>query len=199
MEENNVLIHPRLIIIGGSAGSLKTILDILPGIDTQLNAAIIIVVHRHHVYDSSLTELLTVRTSLVVKEAEEKEALSPGTVFIAPADYHLLVESDFTISLDYSEKVNYSRPSIDVTLSSAAMVYKKHVAALLLSGGNTDGKEGLEDVMEFGGIAAVQHPDDAEVDFMPKHALHALHIERVLHTEDMVSFINDFASGKFGV
>lgn len=199
MEENNVLIHPRLIIIGGSAGSLKTILNILPGIDTQLNAAIIIVVHRHHVYDSSLTELLTVKTSLVVKEAEEKEALSPGTVFIAPADYHLLIESDFTISLDYSEKVNYSRPSIDVTLSSAAQVYKTHMAALLLSGGNTDGKEGLEDVMAFGGIAAVQHPDDAEVDFMPKHALHALDIERVLNTEEMAPFINDFASGKFGV
>ncbi|WP_295121614.1 chemotaxis protein CheB [uncultured Chitinophaga sp.] len=196
MEENNLITATRLIVIGGSAGSLRTILDILPDLDTGLQAAIVVVLHRHHVYDSTLTELLSVRTSLAVKEAEEKEALMNGCIYIAPADYHLLVESDHTLSLDYSEKVNYSRPSIDVTLSSAAPVYGANMAALLLSGGNTDGTEGLEEVREFGGLIAVQNPVVAEVEYMPKHALQALDVQLVLSNEVMAGFINRFASGE---
>jgi two-component system, chemotaxis family, protein-glutamate methylesterase/glutaminase len=196
MEENNLITATRLIIIGGSAGSLRTILDILPGLDSELKAAIIIVLHRHHIYDSTLTELLSIKTSLVVKEAEEKVELLNGCIYIAPADYHLLVESDHTLSLDYSEKVNYSRPSIDVTLSSAAPVYGANMAAILLSGSNTDGTEGLEDVREFGGLIAVQDPVTAEVDYMPKHALQALNVQVVLKDGEMAGFINRFASGE---
>jgi two-component system, chemotaxis family, protein-glutamate methylesterase/glutaminase len=196
MEENIVLTQPRLVVIGGSAGSLRTILDLLPGLDTNLQAAIIVVLHRHHIYDSALTELLTLKTSLAVKEAEEKEDIVAGNIYIAPPDYHLLVESDYTLSLDYSEKVNYSRPSIDVTLDSAAPVYGPRMAALLLSGGNNDGTEGLEDVREFGGVIAVQDPLAAEVDYMPKHALQALGVKHVLKNGMMADFINAFAAGR---
>ncbi|UYQ93177.1 chemotaxis protein CheB [Chitinophaga horti] len=194
MEENNRVTHPRIVVIGGSAGSLRTILEILPNLEPKLQAAIIIVLHRHHVYDSTLTDLLAIKTTLPVKEAEEKEDIQPGTIYIAPSDYHLLVESDYSLSLDYSEKVNYSRPSIDVTLSSAAPVCGARMAALLLSGGNNDGTDGLDEVQSFGGTIAVQDPIDAEVDYMPKHALQTLQVPFVLKNHEMADFINRFAA-----
>jgi two-component system chemotaxis response regulator CheB len=186
---------PLLIVIGGSAGSLHAILQLLPALDTNLGAAIIIVLHRQSHYDSVLTELLGVKTTLEVKEAEEKEPVLPGVIYIAPADYHLLLESDYTFSLDYSEKVNFSRPSIDVTFSAAASVYGKNLAALLLSGANADGTEGLQSVKAMGGITAVHNPVNAEVDFMPRQAMNQVTVDHVLEIAEMADFINRFASG----
>ncbi|MBC9910370.1 chemotaxis protein CheB [Chitinophaga varians] len=183
----------RVVLIGGSAGGLQAILTLLPGLSPRLNAAVIIVLHRQSSADSVLAELLAVKTSLPVREAEEKEALLPGAIYIAPGDYHLLVETDHTLSLDYSEKVNFSRPSIDVTFSSAVGVFGAKTMAVLLSGANGDGVEGLGDVHEAGGITIVQDPDTAVVDFMPRHAIQAVPVDHVLVAADMASFINNFA------
>ncbi|CAL1520542.1 chemotaxis protein CheB [Chitinophaga sp. MM2321] len=183
----------HLVLIGGSAGGLQAILKFLPLLDIRLKAAMIIVLHRQSHYDSLLTELLAVKTHLPVKEAEEKEALLPGVIYIAPADYHLLIETDHTLSLDYSEKVHFSRPSIDVTFISAAAVYGAKLAAALLSGANTDGVEGLIAVHEAGGTTLVQDPDTAEVDYMPRQAIQSATIDRILHAEEMAAFINHFA------
>ncbi|NML35620.1 chemotaxis protein CheB [Chitinophaga sp. G-6-1-13] len=183
----------RVVLIGGSAGGLQAILTLLPGLSVRLDAAVIIVLHRQNSTDSVLAELLAVKTSLPVREAEEKEVLLPGTIYIAPGDYHLLVETDHTLSLDYSEKVNFSRPSIDVTFTSAAGVFGPKTMAVLLSGANGDGVEGLADVHEAGGITIVQDPDTAIVDFMPRHAIQAVPVDHVLAAADMAPFINDFA------
>lgn len=183
----------HVVLIGGSAGGLQAILTLLPGLSPRLNAAVIIVLHRQNRTDSVLAELLAVKTSLPVHEAEEKEALLPGNIYIAPGDYHLLVEADHTLSLDYSEKVNFSRPSIDVTFSSAASVFGPKAMAVLLSGANGDGVEGLADVQEAGGVTIVQDPDTAVVDFMPRHAIQAVSVDHVLVAADMASFINNFA------
>lgn len=185
---------PLLVVIGGSAGSLQAILQLLPALDVHLGAAIIIILHRQSHYDSVLTELLSVKTGLVVKEAEEKEPILPGVIYIAPADYHLLIESDHTFSLDYSEKVNFSRPSIDVTFSAAAMVYRKQLAALLLSGANADGTEGLQTVKAMGGITAIHNPLNAEVDFMPRQAMNNMEVDYILEITEMAGFINHFAA-----
>jgi len=115
----------RALIIGGSAGSLDVLLKVLPELKRNLDFAIIIVIHRKQGTDSLLTDLLSHRTNLRVKEADEKEKILDGNVYIAPSDYHLLIEKDFTFSLDYSEKINYSRPSIDVTFQSAADAYEE--------------------------------------------------------------------------
>ncbi|NSL90002.1 chemotaxis protein CheB [Chitinophaga solisilvae] len=184
---------PQLILIGGSAGGLQAILTLLPDLDPQLNAAVVIVLHRQSYYDSVLTELLSVKTRLQVKEAEEKEELLPGVIYIAPADYHLLIEGDHTFSLDYSEKVNYSRPSIDVTFSAAAWAWRSRMAAILLSGANNDGVEGLRDIHDAGGITLVQDPDTAEVDYMPRQAILAAPVHHVLPACEMAAFINNFA------
>ncbi|NLR65499.1 chemotaxis protein CheB [Chitinophaga varians] len=183
----------RVVLIGGSAGGLQAILTLLPGLSARLNAAVIIVLHRQSSSDSVLAELLAVKTSLPVREAEEKELLLPGTIYIAPGDYHLLIETDHTLSLDYSEKVNFSRPSIDVTFTSAVEVFGPQTMAVLLSGANDDGVEGLADVHEAGGITIVQDPDTAIVDFMPRHAIQAVPVDYVLAAADMASFINSFA------
>ncbi|MGN7821664.1 chemotaxis protein CheB [Chitinophaga sp. 22536] len=183
----------RVVLIGGSAGGLQAILTLLPGLSVRLNAAVIIVLHRQSSSDSVLAELLAVKTSLPVREAEEKELLLPGTIYIAPGDYHLLIETDRTLSLDYSEKVNFSRPSIDVTFTSAVEVFGPQTMAVLLSGANDDGVEGLADVHEAGGITIVQDPDTAIVDFMPRHAIQAVPVDYVLAAADMAPFINSFA------
>jgi two-component system chemotaxis response regulator CheB len=184
---------PYLIVIGGSAGGLQPILALLPGLHTPLNAAIIIVLHRQNHYESVLQELLSAKTNFPVKEAAEKEPLESGIIYIAPADYHLLVESDHTLSLDDSEKVNFSRPSIDVTFSSAALAYGSNMTALLLSGANTDGTEGLIDVHEAGGTTAVQDPATADVDYMPRQAIQLAPVDIILPPHEMALFINEMA------
>src|SRR6476661_712311 len=162
------LIKKELLLIGGSAGSLEAILNLLPALQSEKHLAIVLVLHRRS-GESLLSNLLAEKLAWPVKEAEEKESIHAGTVYIAPADYHLLVESNKTISLDYSEKVHYSRPSIDVTLESAAEVYGDSLVAILLSGANQDGTFGLQKVKEAGGYVIVQDPLDAAVSYMPQY------------------------------
>ena len=141
-----------------------------------------------HGADSLLPELLSSRTRLKVKEAEEKEKLLAGTIYIAPSDYHLLIEHDHTISLDYSEKINYSRPSIDATFQTAADVYRDKLACLLLSGSNADGVNGLKTVKRYGGMVLIQNPDTAQVAYMPAQAKIHVEIDQILNAEDMADF-----------
>ncbi|MFY0253529.1 chemotaxis protein CheB [Chitinophaga sp. 30R24] len=184
---------PYLIVIGGSAGGLQPILTLLPGLVYPFPAAIIIVLHRQSQYASVLIDLLSAQSMLPVKEAAEKEPLQPGVIYVAPVDYHLLVEKDHTLSLDYSEKVNFSRPSIDVTFATAALAYGSKLAVLLLSGANIDGIEGLIDVHEAGGTTAVQHPDTADVDYMPRQAIEQAPVDHLLLPKDMAGFMNAMA------
>ncbi|HEY4936668.1 MAG TPA: chemotaxis protein CheB, partial [Puia sp.] len=133
--------------------------------------------------------LLKLKSKLPVKEVEEKELISPAHVYLAPADYHVLVERDKTFSLDYSEKLNFSRPSIDVSFISAATVYGKKLTGILLSGANEDGAEGLRVIKEQGGHTIIQDLDDAVVDYMPKHASMKSRIDEVLNTEEITHYL----------
>ncbi|RZK59497.1 MAG: chemotaxis protein CheB [Pedobacter sp.] len=178
------------LVIGGSAGSLDVLIKVLPSIDVDIKFPIIIVLHRKKGTDSLLSDLLSTKTILKVKEAEEKENILPKTIYIVPSDYHLLFEKDLTFSLDYSEKVNYSRPSIDVTFQSAAEVYKDKLVCLLLSGSNADGVNGLTMVKEFGGEVAVQNPKTAQVDYMPNQAILRVNVDEILDIEQMADYIN---------
>lgn len=167
---NKVIPRHRLLAIGGSAGSLNMTLKIVSQLKAQMDLAVIVIFHRKTTDDTTLIHLFSERGDFHVKEAEEKDEILPGTIYIAPADYHLLIESDFTISLDVSEKVNYSRPSIDITFESAAEVYRQGLACLLLSGANADGVEGLKKARALGAGILVQDPRCAEVPFMPQEA-----------------------------
>ncbi|RYZ16735.1 MAG: chemotaxis protein CheB [Chitinophagaceae bacterium] len=179
----------KLVVIGGSAGSLEVLLQVLPFLRPGLAYALVIVVHRKSA-ESMLAELLAGRTRLPVKEAEDKEPLLSGTVYLAPADYHTLLESNGSLSLDCSEKVNWSRPSIDVTFETAADVYGETLVGLLLSGANHDGVVGLGRIAANGGQVWVQDPATAQVAYMPQGALNELQADRVLRPEEMADALN---------
>lgn len=193
MAEGVVKTPIELLVIGGSAGSLEVILKTFPLLDTQLPFAIIIVLHRKQNTDTTLIELLSAKTKLPVIEANEKEPLKAGHIYVAPADYHLLIENDRTLSLDYSEKVNFSRPSIDMTFQTAAETYKSALACLLMSGASADGVEGLELVKALNGITAVQDPQTAEVSYMPQKALDKVKVDFIVETDNISGFINALA------
>ena len=180
----------QLLVIGGSSGSLDVIIRVLPKLAPKDKPAIIIVLHRKAGESSALTELLASKTQIPVKEAEEKEVILNNTIYIAPADYHLLIEQDRTLSLDYSEKINYSRPSIDITFQTASEVFKDQLAVLLLSGANADGAEGVEIANNNGALIAIQDPSSAMVPFMPQQALKKVKTELVLDVDAIGSFIN---------
>lgn len=180
---------PFLVAAGGSAGSLDVLLQLLPNWSLPYPAALIIILHRKNDYDSSLTELLGAKSAWPVKEAEDKETITAGMVYIAPSDYHLFIEADHTFSLDYSEKINYSRPSIDATFETAATAYKERLACILLSGANADGTDGLKTVGAAGGKIIIQDVQSAGVPFMPAHALEHINPDAVLAPGRMLPFL----------
>lgn len=182
-----------LIVIGGSAGSLDTILQVLSAFRINDRTALVIVLHRKSDSDSLLIDLFGVRSIFPVKEAEDKEQIQGGHAYLAPADYHLLLEKNHTFSLDYSEKINYSRPSIDVTFESAALSYGRNLLCVLLSGANADGTSGLRTVAQSAGTIIVQSPESAGVPFMPQYALNHLHPDFVLQPENMAAVFERIA------
>jgi two-component system, chemotaxis family, protein-glutamate methylesterase/glutaminase len=161
----------RMVVIGGSAGSLEVVLHMFSTLPQHTRATFIVVFHRKNSNDSILTELVGLRTKMRVLEVEDKESIFPDTIYIAPPDYHLLLEDEKTFALDSSEKVQFSRPSIDVTMESVAEVYGKKAIGILLSGANADGAKGLKCIKDSGGVALVQDPSTAEVGFMPAQAV----------------------------
>ena len=182
----------NLLVIGGSAGSLSMTLKIIPLLEEKMNVAVIVVFHRKSSEVNVLIELFSERTKYHVKEADEKDLISAGTIYIAPADYHVLIEKDFSISLDVSEKINYSRPSIDVTFESAAEVYKNRLVCLLLSGANADGVEGLLKAKQYGSIIAVQDPENAEVPFMPQEAVNKVKVDLLVSDINITKLFQGF-------
>jgi len=179
----------RVVMIGGSAGSLEIIIKLLSELVNN-RLAIVLIIHRKGSIHSSLADLLNLKTPMVVKEAEEKEFIQPAHVLIAPADYHLLIERNGSITLDYSEKVNFSRPSIDVSFECAADVFGNRVIGILLSGGNADGVDGLKSIKKAGGICIVQDPESALVSYMPQHALNELQADHKFKAQEMAEYLN---------
>jgi two-component system chemotaxis response regulator CheB len=189
MAERSIDKRYELLLIGGSAGSLEVVMQLLPALRPRLDLAIVVVFHRK-TGESFLTELLNDRVAGQVKEAEEKEPILRNTIYVAPADYHLLIEKDKTFSLDYSEKVHYSRPSIDVTFETAAEAYGPSLAAILLSGANADGAEGLSKIKSAGGLTLVQDPEEASVSYMPQQAIDLMDADHVAGTRELIGIVN---------
>jgi two-component system chemotaxis response regulator CheB len=190
MEKDRVIQGCKVLIIGGSAGSLEVLMELLPQLAFVPTFAIVLVLHRKSAEDSTLEELISYKTDIPVAEVEDKTPLKPGFIYIAPSDYHLLFESNDTLSLDTSEKINYSRPSIDVSFESAAEAYGPSLVGILLSGANADGTEGLLAIKKAGGAIVVQVPESAQMPFMPMNALTNTSPHYVLDVKGMIEFIN---------
>lgn len=182
----------KILIIGGSAGSLQVIIAVLATIGEDFPMPVLVVVHRNVGFESNLEDLVSTRTGKIIREVEEKDVAADGSIYICPPDYHVLLEKDHSFSLDYSERVHFSRPSIDVSFRSAAEVFGGGVTALLLSGGNADGAEGLQIVKERGGLTIVQDPASAEVPYMPQQAIWRMTPDFVLSAKSIPAFIRDY-------
>ena len=180
----------EMIIIGGSAGSFNIILSILRGLDKNIQVPIILILHRLKNSDSSLEKHLQLNSHYQVKEAEDKEFAKKGFLYTAPSDYHLLLEENGSFSLDSSELVNYSRPSIDVTFESFSYVLKKKCCGILLSGSNHDGAKGLKLIAENGGISIVQDCKEAEFNVMPKSAIKIYENHNILTVNNIIKKLN---------
>ena len=158
-----------IVVIGGSSGSIPVLIKLLDAIPAGFSIPVIIVVHRLKNVESDLKAILGSRYTIT--EPEDKEPVMNGHIYLAPQNYHLLIEEDHTFSLDYSELVNFSRPSIDVTFAGVADIYKERAIAIVLSGSNKDGAEGLQAVIAAGGLGVVQDPLSAEYTIMPEAAI----------------------------
>lgn len=184
----------KLILIGGSAGSLQVILKLFAGIEKKFPIPVVIILHRTPVAETVLEELLSTKTNLRVREIEEKEKPEPGCLYVCPPDYHILFEQDGSFAFDYSEKVNFSRPSIDVGFQSAADAFGGSLVCILLSGANSDGTEGLAYVKESKGITIVQDPAEAEVSYMPQFAMEHIKVDHIMNTEEIKQFIESLGA-----
>ena len=177
------------IVVGVSSGgmnAMKVMFSLLP---KDFNTPVIIVQHIGAHSDSQWIKLLNDKSNLDVKEADEKEKIESGKVYLAPANYHLLIEKDRTFSLTIDERVNYSRPSIDVLFESAAEVYAGKLIGIILTSSNNDGTNGIKRVKECGGLAIIQNPETAESAFMPKSAIAAIKPDYVLSLEGITELL----------
>jgi two-component system chemotaxis response regulator CheB len=180
-KDNAVSMRTYQAVVGGvSAGGMDALKLLLGLIQSDFSPAMVIVQHLHPEQDDFLVEHLGHACRLPVKEAEEKEVVRGGTVYLAPANYHLLIEMDKTFSLCSGEKVNFSRPSIDVLFETAAEAYGAHLIGIILTGANKDGAAGLRRIKESGGLAIVQDPATAEYPAMPLAALEETHVDHVM-------------------
>ncbi|CAM2009229.1 chemotaxis protein CheB [Acanthopleuribacter pedis] len=183
------------LVIGVSAGGMDTLSLILPHWTKDFPIPIVAVQHVGADSGRLIYPLLQQKTSLRIKEAEEKEQLRAGHLYLAPAGYHLLIEADNSLSLSVDARVNYARPSIDVLFESAAEVYGPRLIGVILTGANHDGSQGLRMVAELGGFTVVQSPESAEVAQMPLAALNATTVDRVLAPTQIATLLSQMAEG----
>ena len=179
----------RAIVIGGSLGGLEAVIAILSELPDSFPLPVIVVLHRVKNQKSELAEVIQSKCKIKVKEADEKEAILPGVVYISPANYHLLVEDEETFSLSNSELVNYSRPSIDVLFESAAEIYKENLTGILLTGANSDGSDGINLISQYGGLTIVQDPQNARCDIMPKSAILKTKVDYIVNLAEISSLL----------
>jgi len=177
------------IVIGVSSGgmtALKFIFSVLPA---DFCIPIIIVQHVSSRSDDEWIKLLNNKSNLSIKEADEKEKIESGNVYIAPANYHLLIEDDKTFSLTIDEHVNFARPSIDVLFESAAEAYKNRLIGVVLTGSNSDGAKGVKRIKELGGMVIIQDPETAESSSMPQSAIATVQPDYILSLEEIVQLL----------
>lgn len=170
----------EIIVIGASAGGVKLLPGMLKLFSSHFPLPLVIVQHMAPENNDSYNRYLDGICPLKVKEADEKEGILPGTIYLAAPNYHLFIEMDRTFSLSIDARVNYSRPSIDVLFESAVYAYGASIIAVILTGANSDGSHGAKTIKECGGIIIVQNPQTAEAPTMPQSVIEACHVDYIL-------------------
>ena len=184
----------EMIVVGASLGGFHALEHLLGGLPQDFPLPVAIVQHRSSDSDDLLAILLKRKSNLPVTEAEDKQRIVPGQIYIAPANYHLLVEERH-FALSTQSPVEFARPSIDVLFESAADAFRERVVAVLLTGSNKDGAQGMARIKECGGLTLVQDPASAESVRMPEAAIEASEIDRVLPLSEIAGFLIDISTG----
>ncbi|MGU3496058.1 chemotaxis protein CheB [Xanthobacteraceae bacterium A53D] len=159
------------VVIGASAGGPSALQVLLAHLDATFRGPVVVVNHLGAEGPDLLADILAKDCRLPVVTAQERTALRPGVVHVAPSGYHLLIEKDHRFAISMDEKVAFSRPSIDVLFTSAADAFGSDLVGVVLTGANADGADGLQTIRRAGGLAFVQDPEEAAVPTMPAAAL----------------------------
>ena len=188
--------RPEAIVLGVSAGGLGALKALLPALPASFPLPLAIVQHVGARADDFLCEYLGRASRIAVKEAEDKQPLAPGTAYLAPSGYHMLIEPDRSIALSVDPRVNHSCPSIDVLFESAAEAYGPGLIGVILTGANGDGALGLRAIKTRGGIAIVQNPASAEAAAMPRAALATTAVDHVVELEQLAALLIRLTMGQ---
>jgi two-component system chemotaxis response regulator CheB len=179
----------KAIVIGASAGGLYAISYLIANLPPDYPVPLVVVQHRAKDQRDLLEEVLQNKSRIRIKQADEKEKIERNIVYIAPPDYHLLVESDQTFSLSSDEPVRFSRPSIDVLFESAAKVFTNSLVGIILTGANSDGAAGIIAIKRYGGLTIAQDPAEAQFPFMPAAAIETNEVKYTWKLPDIQNFL----------
>ncbi|MVZ63295.1 chemotaxis protein CheB [Sphingobacterium humi] len=180
----------HMIAIGGSAGAYELIVELLESLPAHFSVAIVVVLHRNSKYETKIESSLSQRLNKKVISVKDKMTVLPDNIYFAPPGYHLLIEPHFSFSLDISEPVQFSRPSIDVFFESMADIYQDKGTAFLLSGANTDGTYGLKRLLEMQATCYIQDPKDAKIDTMPRSGMTVSKKIKTLNNAEIIDFFS---------
>ncbi len=180
----------KAVMIGGSAGSFQVVTRIIASLPKNYPLPVFLCLHRLKHIRSGFVEALSIKSTLPVIEPNDKEAIKPGIIYLAPANYHMYIELGNRFSLSTEEPVNHSRPSIDLSFMSAAYNYKRKLVGIILSGANRDGAIGLKKVKENGGITIIQDPAECQVATMPNACLQVMNVDYKYSTTEIIRFLN---------
>ena len=184
----------KALIIGGSAGSFQVIVQILSNLPDHFPLPILLSLHRLKHVRNGFVEALSIKSKIKIVEPHDKQLIKPGIAYLAPANYHMLVDIDKRISLSTSMQVNHSRPSIDLSFQTAAEVYRDKLVGVILSGANKDGAYGLKKVYDNKGYTVVQDPNDSQITTMPRAAMQLIKPDELLSIKGISDFINQLKS-----
>lgn len=179
----------KYIVIGGSAGSFQAITKILAALPKNFDLPVFLCLHRLKHVRSGFVEALSIKSKLKIQEPKDKEHFKSGMIYLAPANYHMYIELGNTISLSTEEVINHSRPSIDLTFSSAAYVFKDKLLGIILSGANRDGAIGSKAIKDAGGTVIVQSPEECQVKTMTTAAIKATKVDHIMVTDEIIEFL----------
>jgi len=184
----------RAVVIGASAGGVGALMTVLGALPADFPLPLAMVLHLRPDAGNFLADILNRHALLQVRQAEEKEHLRPGVAYLAPPNYHLLVEEDRSLALNVDERVNFARPSVDVLFDSAAHAFGPALIGVVLTGANADGARGAARIKAAGGMVVVQDPAEAEASAMPAAALAATTPDRVLTLAEIAPLLMELAT-----
>ncbi len=180
----------NIAVIGASAGGLSALEAILKVLDKDLSTPIIIVQHLSPDGGDAILKLLKKYSLIELSEPTDKELLENNHIYLAPPDYHLMIEDDHSISVYMGPKENYCRPAIDVLFETAAEVFLDKTLGILLTGANRDGTRGLRVIKDFSGVTVAQDPKEAQIAVMPQSAIDNGAVDHILTLEQIGKMLN---------